>query len=155
MNPPAASAPYTVRRLDEMERAFGGAFVRVRAELGISSFGVQVIELPPNSGDLAPEHDHLHDGQEELYLVLGGSAELALPDGALELDPMTPARVAPETRRRLRAGPEGARLLLIGGIPGRPYTPPANSELCGPETFDCPTASTAMAPFGPPPLLST
>ena len=150
-----APAPYTAKRLDEMERAFGGAFVRVRAELGISSFGVQVVELPPDSGDLAPEHDHYHDGQEELYLLLEGSAELALPDLTLQLDEMTPVRIAPETRRRLRSGSEGARLLLIGGTPGRPYAPSANTELGGPEIFECPTASTAMLPGGPPPLLST
>lgn len=155
MDQQASSAPYAVKRLDEMERAFDGAFVRVRAELGISSFGVQVVELPPSSGDLAPEHDHRHDGQEELYLLLAGSAELALPDATLVLDPASPVRVAPDTRRRLRAGPEGARLLLIGGMPGRPYAPPANSELGGPEIFDCPTASTAMAPGGPPPQLRT
>jgi hypothetical protein len=46
-------APYTVKRLEELERAFGGAFVRVRAELGISAFGVQVVELPPSSGELS------------------------------------------------------------------------------------------------------
>jgi mannose-6-phosphate isomerase-like protein (cupin superfamily) len=138
-----------------MQRAFGGAFVRVRAELGVSAFGVQILDLPPDSGDLAPEHDHRHDGQEELYVLLSGSAEIALPDRALVLDPQTLVRVAPDTRRRVRSGPNGARLLVVGGVPGEAYVPPANSELAGPETFDCPTASTAMAPDGPPPQLTT
>ncbi|MBV8219968.1 MAG: hypothetical protein JO325_16000, partial [Solirubrobacterales bacterium] len=69
---------YEVRRLPEIERAFGGAFARVRAALGITAFGVQVVDLPPNSGEIAPEHDHRHDGQEELYLLLSGSAELVV-----------------------------------------------------------------------------
>jgi hypothetical protein len=144
------NAPYTIKRLNEMERAFGGAFVRVRAELGISAFGVQVVDLPPSSGELAPEHDHLHNGQEELYLLLDGSAELVLPDGAFPLDRETFVRIAPETRRRVRSGPAGARLLMIGGCPGAAYQPPANSELGGPEVPDCPTASTAVVPEGPP-----
>jgi hypothetical protein len=148
-------APYTARRLDAMERAFGGAFVRVRAELGISSFGVQVIDLPPDSGDLSPEHDHLHNGHEELYLVLAGSAELALPDRSLPLDQETFVRVAPSTRRRLRSGPAGARVLAVGGIPGAPYRPEENSRLGGEEILDCPTASSAMAPDGPAPQLTT
>lgn len=151
----SSSRPYTAKRLDEMQRAFGGAFVRVRAELGVSAFGVQILDLPPDSGDLAPEHDHRHDGQEELYVLLSGSAEIALPDRALVLDPQTLVRVAPDTRRRVRSGPNGARLLVVGGVPGEAYVPPANSELAGPETFDCPTASTAMAPDGPPPQLTT
>jgi len=115
---------YTVKRLQEMERAFGGAFVRVRAELGVGSFGIQVVELPPDSGELAPEHDHLHDGQEEVYLLLAGSAELVLPDDVVALDHETFVRIGPGTRRRVRSGQEGARLLMLGGTPGGAYKPP-------------------------------
>ena len=145
---------YTVKRLDEMERAFGGCFVRVRAELGIASFGVQVLELPPDSGELSPEHDHLHDGQEELYLLLAGSAELVLPDRVVVLDRDTFVRIGPAARRRLRSGGDGARLLLLGGTPGSAYEPPENSRLGGAEVL-APTASSAMAPDGPPPELTT
>jgi len=136
-----------------MQRAFGGAVARVRAELGISAFGVQVVDLPPSSGELAPEHDHDHDGQEELYFLLAGSAEVVLPDGVLTLDPDTFIRIGPAVRRRVRSGPDGARLLMIGGTPGKPYVAPASFELDGPETLASPTASTAMIPDGPPPQL--
>jgi len=143
---------YEVKHLGEMQRAFGGALARVRAELGLTAFGVQVVDLPPSSGDLAPEHDHRHDGQEELYLLLAGSADVVVPDGIVELDPETFVRLGPEVRRRIRSGLEGARVLMIGGVPGQAYTPPAMSELDGPETVG-PTASSAMAPDGPPPQL--
>jgi mannose-6-phosphate isomerase-like protein (cupin superfamily) len=143
---------YEVKRLADMQRAFGGALARVRAELGITAFGVQVVDLPPRSGDLSPEHDHRHDGQEELYLLLSGSARVVVPDGSVELDPETFVRLGPLVRRRLRSGPEGARVLMIGGVPGQAYTPPAMSELDGAETLG-PTASSAMAPDGPPPQL--
>jgi mannose-6-phosphate isomerase-like protein (cupin superfamily) len=148
----AEPGSYDVKRLDEMERAFGGALARVRAEMGITAFGVQVVDLPPNSGALAPEHDHEHDGQEELYLLLSGAAEVVVPDGVVALDAETFLRLGPAVRRRIRSGPAGARVLMVGGIPGRAYVPPANSELGGPETLG-PTASTAMAPDGPPPEL--
>jgi mannose-6-phosphate isomerase-like protein (cupin superfamily) len=143
---------YEVKRLDEMQRAFGGALARVRAELGITAFGVQVVDLPPNSGDLAPEHDHQHDGQEELYLLLKGSAEVVVPDGTVKLDPETFVRLGPLVRRRIRSGPQGARVLMIGAVPGHPYVAPANTELGGPETLGA-TASSAMAPDGPAPQL--
>ena len=90
---------YEVKRLDQMERAFGGALARVRAELGISAFGVQVVDLPPNSGEIAPEHDHEHDGQEELYVLLSGSAEVVVPDGVIALDPETFVRLGAAVRR--------------------------------------------------------
>src|ERR1700722_2721047 len=148
----AEPGSYDVKRLDEMERAFGGALARVRAEMGITAFGVQVVDLPPNSGALAPEHDHEHDGQEELYLLLSGAAEVVVPDGVVPLDAETFLRLGPAVRRRIRSGPAGARVLMVGGMPGRAYVPPANTELGGPETLG-PTASTAMAPDGPAPQL--
>lgn len=92
-----------------MEAAFGGLFVRARASLGLSSFGIQVAEIPPNSGDMYPEHDHEYDGQEELYLLLRGSADLHLPGRVVALDPDTFVRVGPLTRRRLRSGRGRAR----------------------------------------------
>ena len=140
---------YEVKRLGEMERAFGGALARVRASLGITAFGVQVVDLPPNSGELAPEHDHRHDGQEELYLLLSGDAEVVVDDGVIALDPETFVRLGSSVRRRLRSGPAGARVLMIGAVPGRPYVPPAMSELGGAETL-APTASSAVAPGSPP-----
>ena len=143
---------YEAKRLNEMERAFDGAMVRVRAELGLTSFGVPVVDLPPNSGELAPEHDHEHDGQEELYVLLAGSAEVVVPNGVIELDPETFVRLGPAVRRRLRSGADGARVLMVGAVPGRAYVPPANSELGGPETLS-PGASSGMAPGGPPPQL--
>jgi hypothetical protein len=125
----------TVRRIDEMEHAYGGAFVRARASLGASAFGMNIIQLPPDSGDMAPEHDHAADGQEEVYLLLGGSGELAVGGYAVPLGPETFVRVAPEVRRRLRSGPDGLRVLAIGGVPGTAYAAPPNSELGGPENL--------------------
>jgi mannose-6-phosphate isomerase-like protein (cupin superfamily) len=146
-------ADYTVLRLDEMEAAFGGSFVRVRASLGATSFGVQVLDLPPDSGDMIPEHDHAHNGQEEIYLLLSGTASLHLPGRVVALDPETFVRVGPQTRRRIRTGSEGARILALGGVPGEAYEPQEDTPLGGPETFSCPTASSSLIPDGPPPQL--
>lgn len=146
------SNTYEVKHLTDMQRAYGGALARVRAELGITAFGVQVVDLPPSSGNLAPEHDHRHDGQEELYLLLSGSAEVVVADGTIALDPETFVRLGPLVRRRIRSGPDGARVLMIGAVPGQPYQPPANTELNGPETLAA-TSSSAMAPDGPAPQL--
>ena len=54
----------TVKRIDEMEAIYGGAYKRARAELGVTAFGMQVIDFPPNFEGY-PEHDHGTDGQEE------------------------------------------------------------------------------------------
>jgi mannose-6-phosphate isomerase-like protein (cupin superfamily) len=139
-----ADPDYTVKQIDELDAAFAGAFKRVRAELGVESFGVQVVDLPPNSGELYPEHDHLHDGQEEVYVVLRGAGEMQLADETVRFDQETVIRVGPSTRRRIRSGPDGIRVLAIGGIPGEVYTPQANSEIGGPEVFASPTARSSL-----------
>jgi mannose-6-phosphate isomerase-like protein (cupin superfamily) len=137
-------ADVTSLRIEEMEHAFGGAFVRARASLGVRAFGMQVIQLPPDSGEMAPEHDHLHDGQEEVYVLLDGSCELDVAGERIDLGDRTFVRVGPGERRRLRSGATGARVLAIGASAGRPYEPPPNSELGGPEIL-APTASSSMA----------
>jgi mannose-6-phosphate isomerase-like protein (cupin superfamily) len=124
---------YTVCRIDDMERAFGGVLARARAELGVTSFGMNVIDLPPDSGDLHPEHDHAHTGQEEVYVVLQGSGELVLPDATCPLDPGVMARVGAATRRRVRSGPDGIRMVVMGGTPGEVFVPQANSEKGAPS----------------------
>jgi mannose-6-phosphate isomerase-like protein (cupin superfamily) len=119
---------YTAKRIDEMEAAFGGGFVKARAELGVTSFGMQVIQLPPDYGDY-PEHDHAESGQEEVFLAIGGSGWMDVEGERVELDGETFVRVGPETRRKVHAGPEGLRMLVIGGCPGQPYAVSAMSEL--------------------------
>ena len=51
------SMAYAVKKIDDMEAIYGGAFKRVRAELGVESFGIQIIDMPPNFEGY-PDHDH-------------------------------------------------------------------------------------------------
>ena len=147
MSEPAGD--YTAKTIDELEASWGGSFVRARASLGVTSFGMNIVNLPPSSGDLYPEHSHRHNRQEEVYYALEGSADLVLPDGVVPLDPGgAMVRVAPETRRAVRSGPDGVRLLVVGGVPGEAYVPQPNSELGASETLDtlAPDSASAMIP---------
>jgi quercetin dioxygenase-like cupin family protein len=120
-------ADVTVRRLDEFDSAFGGAMKLVRHGLGVESFGMQVIDMPPNA-DRYPEHDHSDDGQEEVYTVLEGAAKLQADGEEHELEPGTFARVGPKQRRKIVTGAEGARILAIGGTAGKAYEIQAFSQ---------------------------
>jgi uncharacterized cupin superfamily protein len=122
-------ADYTVKRIDDMEGTFGGAFKLARAELGITSFGMQVIDLPPNLSEGHPDHDHAESGQEEVYLVLRGKATLHLEDDQVELDPDVIAAVPADVKRHLTTGSEGARILAVGGVPGQAYEINPTTEL--------------------------
>jgi mannose-6-phosphate isomerase-like protein (cupin superfamily) len=123
-------ADYTSKQIDEMEAAFGGGLKKARAELGVASFGMQVVDLPPNYQDY-PEHDHEADGQEEVYSVMRGSGELDVEGERIPLTPDVLVRVGPGTKRKVFAGPEGLRLLALGGTPGSAYEAREFTELSG------------------------
>jgi hypothetical protein len=121
-------ADYTAKKITDMETSSGGGFVKARASLGLTAFGCQVIQLPPDYGDY-PEHDHAESGQEEMYVTLGGSGWIDIEGERVDLDPYTFVRVAAEPRRKVYPGPEGLRLLVVGGCPGEPYKIWSRSEL--------------------------
>lgn len=121
-----------VKRIDEMEAIYRGSFKRARAELGVESFGMQVIDLPPGFEGY-PEHDHAEDGQEEVYTTLRGEGEIEIDGERFPLDPERLASVKPGTPRKLWPGPDGLRVLVVGGIPGGIYQPPEISKLGEPD----------------------
>lgn len=123
---------YAVKRIDEMEAVYLGAFKRARAELGVSAFGLQVIDMPPNFGDY-PEHDHAEDGQEEVFMALRGGGEIEIAGERFPLDPDHMVRVAPGTKRKVWPGPDGIRMVIVGGVAGGEYVPPELSELGNPD----------------------
>jgi uncharacterized cupin superfamily protein len=123
---------YAVKRIDEMEAVYLGAFKRARAELGVESFGMAIIDLPPNF-EHYPAHDHSEDGQEEVLLALRGTGEIEIEGERFPLDADHVVRVSAGTRRKVWPGDDGLRLLAIGGVPGGLYEPPANSKLGEPD----------------------
>jgi mannose-6-phosphate isomerase-like protein (cupin superfamily) len=128
-------ADFTVARIDDMEAAFRGAFKRARATLGVSSFGMQVMDLPPNLTQF-PEHDHKNDGQEEVYVTLSGQGEIEIDGERHQLDPDTVVRVGPGVRRTFFTGDEPMRVLALGGVPGATYEAPDVTKLGAPDPMD-------------------
>ena len=125
-------AAYAIKNIDEMEATFAGAFKLARAELGIESFGLQVIDMPPNV-DQYPEHDHSEDGQEEVYVPMSGSGEIEIEGERHPLQPGAMVMVGAGVTRKVFTTDEPMRLLAIGGIPGKPYEAPDNSKLGAPD----------------------
>jgi uncharacterized cupin superfamily protein len=116
-------ADFTLKSIGEMESINAGMVKLAGAELGVQSFGIQVFDFPAGFSGY-PEHDHADDGQEEVYVVLNGSAEFELNGQRRQLDPQQMMRVDSHTRRRLVPGPDGVRILAIGSTPHQPYERP-------------------------------
>jgi mannose-6-phosphate isomerase-like protein (cupin superfamily) len=112
----------------------GFTFRRVGAELGVTPFGMSIIDMPPGT-TAYPEHDHSSEGpgnppahqlgQEEVYIALRGSADVEVDGRRYPVDADHVIRVGPTARRKILPGPDGVRLLAIGGFPGQAYDPSA------------------------------
>lgn len=112
-------ADVTVKRLEELD-GYQGQFLYAGKGLGVKAWGMNVLKLPPSWQDY-PEHEHAQDGQEEVYVVLEGSASLQAGGASFPLVPGTLARVGPAEKRKIVPGPEGVTLLALGGTPGKAY----------------------------------
>jgi uncharacterized cupin superfamily protein len=108
---------YTLKRIDDLESIHHGAVKLAGDELGVASFGMQVLDFPPGFADY-PEHDHADDKQEEVYVILDGSAEFEVAGEQVAATAGAMLHVRPESRRKLVAGPRGVRILAVGSGPG-------------------------------------
>jgi quercetin dioxygenase-like cupin family protein len=116
----------TIKRIDEIEYYKGPHAIkgiRFRSagrELGVSAWGMNVLELDPECSGY-PEHDHVADGQEEVYVVLRGAARLRAGEINRVVKAGELVRVAPGQKRHWSTDAEGATLLAIGATPGEAY----------------------------------
>ena len=109
--------------IDELPELWDGFARLVRAGLGLSAFGVNIMNLPPDYS--TKSHDESESGQEELYVRLDGSGWVVLDSSGerLPLDADHLAAVGPQTTRTLASGPDGLRVLIVGGVAGEAYKP--------------------------------
>ena len=82
-----------------------------RKDLELEQSGLSHFRIAP--GFRTP-FGHRHREQEEIYLVVGGSARVKLDDEVLELGRWDAVRIPPGTMRCLEGGSEGAEVVAIG-----------------------------------------
>jgi mannose-6-phosphate isomerase-like protein (cupin superfamily) len=124
-------ASYTKLNLKEVENQspkFGITemeFRSARVPLELENSGLSYLRVDPN---YRVPFGHKHNVQEEVYVILSGSALLKLDDEVLELKALDAVRIHKDTMRNFEGGPEGAEVLAIGA----PNTGPGD----GPMTQD-------------------
>jgi uncharacterized cupin superfamily protein len=94
----------------EMQARFSGR------PLGLERTGITYFRLEP--GFRIP-FGHRHVDQEEVYVVIRGSARMKVGDDVLELAELDAVRVAGDTIRNLEAGPDGAEVIAFGEHAGQ------------------------------------
>lgn len=114
-----------VLRLDEIApgRPEGVDWLPLRAELGISAFGVGVYRA--NAGEpVVPRHAEAGGGagvHEELYVVISGRATFIVDDETVDAPAGTCVFAVPGERREARAEEDGTRVLAVGGPAGEAF----------------------------------
>lgn len=93
-----------------------------RVPLELENSGISYQRLEPN---FRLPFGHKHKRQEEVYVVVNGSARMKLEDEVVELQQWDAVRVPNETMRSIEAGPEGAELIAIGA----PNTGPGDADM--------------------------
>jgi mannose-6-phosphate isomerase-like protein (cupin superfamily) len=90
---------------EEMDARFA------RTALGGETLGLSVMKLAP--GFRIP-FGHKHEGQEEVYVVVRGSARVKVEDEIVDLDQWDAIRFDKNTMRDVEAGPDGVEYLAFG-----------------------------------------
>ncbi len=89
----------------EMEARFA------RSALEGKSLGLSVFKLAPN---FRIPFGHKHEGQEEVYVIVRGSARVKVDDEVVELGEWDAIRFDTDTMRDVEAGPDGVEYLAFG-----------------------------------------
>jgi mannose-6-phosphate isomerase-like protein (cupin superfamily) len=97
-------------------------FRSARVPLEMEQAGMSYLRVAPN---FRVPFGHQHNVQEEVYVLLSGSARIKLDDEVLELKPFDAVRIHRETMRNLEGGPEGAELIAFGA----PSTGPGDGPM--------------------------
>ena len=92
----------------------GGGLHFLRDALDCEGLGVSVIDV--DAGWEGKPHDHSGSDHEEVYVLVEGSATVTVGDGeeTLSLESGDAVRVAPDERRQVTAGDDGAFLVVAG-----------------------------------------
>ncbi len=90
---------------DGIEARFG------RKPLALEKSGLTYFKLAP---DFTVPFGHTHSEQEEIYLVVSGSARVKLEDEELELREFDAVRIPASVTRGMAGGPQGAEIIAFG-----------------------------------------
>jgi hypothetical protein len=93
-----------------------------RVPLELENSGLSYLRVAPN---FRQPFGHSHKQQEEVYVLVDGSARIRIDDETRDLKQWDAVRVHKDAMRAIEGGPDGALFLAIGA----PNTGPGDADL--------------------------
>jgi quercetin dioxygenase-like cupin family protein len=113
-------AGFTIVHRDELAR--DGKWGLVRRSLELTALGMGLVDIP--AGEAIPEHDEVDRDQEEVFVVISGTATMVIEGEDHPAPAGTYVRVDPELRRTVRNdGDEVATVLIVSAPRSSGYEP--------------------------------
>jgi len=113
---------YTLRNLKEVDDAASAFGLSPDLEARFARKPLESKQVAVSYQRLLPNvripFGHRHEQQEEIYIVIAGSARAKVDDETVELRQWDALRVDPETMRGIESGPDGVEFLAVGGPVG-------------------------------------
>ena len=104
---------------DESIDVYQGVFAKIRRSLGTAAFGLNEIRMPP--GFEGREHDETDTEHEEVYVALTGDGMFTIDGEAVRFAAGDYLRVDAEATRKVVAGSDGLRFIVIAAKPKAEY----------------------------------
>jgi hypothetical protein len=119
--------PYEVATLDDLKRIpvmHGLEWRPIRRRFGIGAFGINAYTAAKPGDWVVEEHDETALEHQEMYIVVGGRAELTRKGEGVDAPAGTIVFLEdPSVKRLAIAEEEGTTVLAIGAKPGEAFTP--------------------------------
>src|SRR5687768_16426647 len=97
-------------------------FRMARVGLGLVHSGLSYLRV---ASEFRLPIGHKHKNQEEVYVLVSGSARMKIEDEVKELEPWDAVRVHKDTMRTIEGGDTGAEFLVVGA----PNTGPGDADM--------------------------
>jgi len=91
----------------------GGGLHFLRDTLDCENLGVSMLDV--DAGWSGKPHDHAGDGEEEVYVLVDGSATVSVGDEDVEMSAGDALRISPEATRQIET--DEPSLFVLAGAP--------------------------------------
>src|SRR5215471_9371518 len=110
----------TIKEIPPVKEDWPATWKSIRHHFGIKAFGINGVTKDAGNV-LIPEHNETESGQQEVFIVIEGSARATLDGEEVEMTAGQIAAVEPGSTRKFEATASPTTMVVIGAPVGKAY----------------------------------